>query len=80
MRLILTDNRKVFMTLDQIRKAVNDGLTVHWANESYIVTKSKYGVYLICNKWNDSCTGLTWLDGVTMNEKEDQFFISKGVN
>jgi len=61
------------MTLDQIKAAVTAGKTVHWANRGYVVIHdTKNG----CDQWlivfdrggrGESCIGLTWRDGITMN-------------
>ena len=63
------------MKLDEIKKAVEDGFTIHWANDGYKVIKDSIGQFLIINIWNDSVWGLTWQDGITMNESEDKFYI-----
>jgi len=63
------------MKLDEIKKAVEDGFTIHWANDGYKVIKDSIGQFLIVNIWNDSVWGLTWQDGITMNESEDKFYI-----
>ena len=64
------------MTLSQIKQAVDSGLTVHWATPSYTVIKDNHDRWLIkCT--NGHCIGLTWLDGVTLNGNEDQFYIGE---
>ncbi len=64
------------MTLEEIKEAVDARKTVCWSNEGYEVRS--WGVprsyYIVCNL-NESITGLTHMDGVTMNGREDQFFI-----
>lgn len=54
------------------------GHTVHWASTAYVV---KYAPaideFLIYCLLNESCIGLTWKDGVTMNGREDQFFMAE---
>lgn len=62
------------MTLEEIKAAVDAGKTVHWKNEGYVVVKGKHG-YLIVFTHNDHATGLTHRDGVTMNEREEDFFL-----
>jgi len=62
------------MNLQEIKTAVDEGLTVHWGNDGYVVIKGASG-YLIKCLINDNYMGLTWLDGVTMNEKEEDFYI-----
>lgn len=64
------------MTLQEIKAAVEAGKTVHWANTGYVVTKDSLGQWFIKCVWNDNCIGLTWRDGVTMNGKPEDFFIS----
>lgn len=66
------------MTLNQIKSAVEAGKPVHWSNDGYSVIKDKLDRFLIVCHRNESCWGLTWTDGVTMNEKEEDFYI-KGV-
>ena len=62
------------MTLEEIKAAVEAGQTVHWSNSRYRVVKDRLGQWLIvCD--GGSTTGLTWRDGVTMNEKPEEFFI-----
>ena len=63
------------MTLEEIKSAVDSGKTVHWANDGYRVIKSR-GEYLVVFDRNQSCIGLTWRDGVTMNGEPEQFYIS----
>lgn len=65
------------MTLQEIKDAVESGKTVHWATELYVVKKDSIGQWLIVCTHNGNCIGLTWLDGVTMNGKEEDFFIKE---
>lgn len=62
------------MTLEQIKNAVLAGKKVHWASDAYEVVHNG-GQWLICCTHNDSCIGLTWRDGATMNGRPEQFFI-----
>jgi hypothetical protein len=39
------------MKLDEIKKAVENGLTIHWANDGYKVIKDSIGQFLIVNVW-----------------------------
>ncbi len=64
------------MTLQEIKTAVDNGLTVHWKNELYVVTKGKSDYYIVCTS-NNYVIGLTWQGEVTMNGKEEDFFIAK---
>ena len=61
------------MTLEEIKQAIADGKTVHWSHEGYVVTKH----HLIHCLSNDSCIGLTHQDGITMNGKEEDFFLGE---
>ena len=60
------------MTLSEILKALNEGKKVFWFDKGYKVTKDS----ITCIKNNDSI-GLTWLDGITLNGKESDFFIGE---
>lgn len=64
------------MNLQQIKDAIEQGKTVHWANNGYKVIKDSKGRYFIMFH-TGHCTGLTWLDGVTLNGKEEQFYIAE---
>ena len=64
------------MTLQEIKKAVDQGLTVHWASELFQVINDRTG-YLIQCKSNGHIIGLTWADGITMNGEEHQFFVAE---
>ena len=64
------------MTLQQIKDAIAAGKTVHWSSPMYRVIKDGRGEYLIKCTANNSCVGLTWCDDVTMNGKEEEFFIA----
>lgn len=66
-----------YMTLEEIKAAVDEGKTVHWANEGYKVVKGANGEYLVCFTANNHCIGLTWRDGKTLNGKPDEFFIRR---
>lgn len=67
------------MTLDEIKAAVERGDTVHWSNTLYRVIHDSVGQWLIICDANQSCIGLTWMDGVTMNGEPEQFFIATRV-
>jgi len=62
------------MNLQEIKAAVEAGETVHWVNQQYVVIKDTLGRFLIKCLTNDSCNGLTWTDGQTLNGKESQFY------
>lgn len=62
------------MTLDEIKRAVDLGKTVHWHNTGYDIVKSddRYGVLF---KGNDNFTALEDVDG-ELQGSEDDFFLS----
>lgn len=64
------------MTLAEIKQAITDGKKVYWSNKAYEVIKDSVGQYLIGSNFSGTpnYTGLTWVDGVTMNGKESEFF------
>lgn len=65
------------MTLQEIKDAVLAGKTVHWKNDGYrVIYAPKIGEFLIQFDYNESLTGLTWADGVTMSEKPEDFYIA----
>lgn len=66
------------MTLSEIKSAVRDGKTVHWKNHGYrVIYAPKLNDFLIRFDYNDDCIGLTWVDGVTMNGEEADFFLAE---
>ena len=66
------------MNLEEIKAAVLAGKTVHWASRIYEVRYApKLDEFQIVCTANDSIIGLTWKDGVTMNGKEDDFYIKE---
>jgi len=62
------------MNLEEIKQAIADGKTVHWASHAYEVIKDSIGQYLIHCTLNDSYIGLTWRDDETLNGSEEEFF------
>jgi hypothetical protein len=64
------------MNLIEIKTAVESGKVVHWGNSGYRVIKDTIGQWLIRCDYNGYCFGLTWADGVTMNGKPEEFFVS----
>lgn len=77
------------MNLQEISAAVDRGDTVHWQSTDYIVTKGPSHPdnpgngcnpalrYLITGIYDGGHSiGLTWTDGVTLNGKDEDFFIS----
>lgn len=67
------------MTLPEIKNAVMNGKTVNVGNENYIVICSKHNNWLIKCPSNGYCIGLTWEDETTLNDKEENFYISESV-
>lgn len=75
------------MTLQEIKKAITQGKQVFWKTEGYRVIRigmfrdsvalddDSSNQYLIKCDYNGHCIGLTWTDGVTMNGKEEEFFV-----
>ena len=67
------------MTLQEIKNAVNDGKRVCWASTGYEVLYDEVGQWLIWCRMNDNYIGLTHRDEVTLNGREDQFFVDDRV-
>jgi len=64
------------MTLNEIKMVVEAGGIVCHQNHGYQVIKDCVGQWLIKYVHSDYCIGLTHRDGVTMNGKEEDFFIA----
>ena len=64
------------MTLAEITQAVSSGAPVKWVNGNYDVIKDCLGQYLIVCRSNDHAIGLTWLDGVTVNGRPEDFYVA----
>jgi len=63
------------MTLQEIKANVKQGNKVYWSNTSYEVTVDTRGQWVISSNGGHHI-GLTWADGVTLNGKEQDFFVS----
>ena len=64
------------MKLAEIRRAVDEGLMVHWQNREHeVIRSSMHPSYFIRSTATGHCIGLTWADGWTLNGKEEDFFI-----
>lgn len=66
------------MNLAEIKTAIAEGKKVFWSTSAYQVIKDSIGQYLIIydrGGRHENCIGLTWQDGVTLNGKEDEFFV-----
>jgi hypothetical protein len=61
------------MTLEEIKKAIEEKKKVYWSNKSYEVIKEEDYYYVLYIP-NSYAIGLTWLDGITLNGKEEEFF------
>ena len=64
------------MNLQEIKQAIAEGKTVYCGNSAYKVIKDKIGQYLIVCSLNQYTIGLTWRDGTTLNDKEENFYIA----
>jgi hypothetical protein len=64
------------MKLNEIKEAVLAGKAVHWNNGGYEVIRDRVGQWFILCRLNGSLTSLTWADGVTMSEREEDFFVA----
>ena len=63
------------MTLLEIKQAIKRGKVVYWSNDLYTVQGENLNNLSIVCYSNNHCIGLTWLDGVTLNGKESEFYI-----
>lgn len=64
------------MTLAEILRAVDEGLPVHWQTTGYVIERPTGGGGCVIRSLSTGhCIGLTWADGVTLNGKEEDFFI-----
>ena len=64
------------MNLKEIQQAIEEGHTVCWSNDGYTIVKGDTGNYYIKHH-GGNIIGLTWLDGVTLNGKECDFYIKE---
>ena len=65
------------MTLQEILQALQNNKIVHWSSDLYAVSGSGYDAQK-CNVVflpTNNMIGLTWLDGVTLNGEEKDFYI-----
>lgn len=67
------------MTVEEIKKAVDEGKKVFWKSTTYVVIPHKKtpNSYLIKCLWNNHMIGLTWADNETLNGEEEDFFIEE---
>jgi hypothetical protein len=67
------------MNLTEIKQAVREGKTVHWASTGYVVklsVKNDVEYWSIVCTWNNNCVSLTGSDDTKLEGKEEDFFIS----
>lgn len=64
----------MFNSIDEIKRAVDSGNKVYWANAGYKVIKDNLGQYLIVYDYNGYTIGLTDRDGKILNGRLEQFF------
>ena len=62
------------MNLNEIKAAVEDGKTVHWSTDDYVVVKDGLGQWFV-RHCHGHAIGLTWRDGTTMNGNPDEFYV-----
>ncbi|TRD15771.1 hypothetical protein [Palleronia caenipelagi] len=65
------------MTIDQIKKDVDEGKTVFWVNHGYRVIKDSIGQYLIVFEPNGNVIGLTNRAGTRLNGAEADFYLGE---
>ena len=63
------------MNLNEIKKAVDNNENVYWSNKGYQVKKYNNDYYIVFSA-NQNMIGLTWADNITINGKEEDFFIN----
>jgi hypothetical protein len=62
------------MNLEQIKKALKNGLKVYWENDGYEVLKDKLGRYLVVFRHNGYTVGLTDLNG-NLQGNPNKFYV-----
>jgi hypothetical protein len=64
------------MNVQEIKRAVDEGLQVCWTSTAYKVWKQQgSSSYFISCGTTGHTIGLTWADGVTLNGLEEEFFV-----
>lgn len=63
------------MTLTDIKEAIAEGKTVCWSNDRYTIKHGADGDLVIHCATNYHRIGLTWRDGVTLNGREEDFYV-----
>ena len=64
------------MTAQEIKDCTDEGYVVYWASPAYHV-EIWAGKYVIAHQENRHAIGLVWKDGVTLNGKEEDFYIGE---
>lgn len=69
------------MKLEEIKWAVKEGIPVYYQTTAYEVKLHHYASgednWLITCNLNNHSIGLTWADGITMNGKQEHFYVIK---
>ncbi len=65
------------MNVTEIKEAVDTNKTVYYKSKEYTVVKNRGDYDILCSL-NNHRVGLTWMDGVTLNGKEESFFTKEG--
>ena len=63
------------MTLDEIKKAVDEGKKVKWANKLYEVVKNNGEYFIVCE--NGFTTGLTYKSTGQLIDRPSDFYIAR---
>jgi hypothetical protein len=64
------------MNLHEIKRAASEGLAVYWGTRDYVVEHVRDGDrYFIKSLATGHAIALTWSDGLTLNGKEEEFFV-----
>jgi len=64
---------KLYKSIEEVKKDVDQGIKVYANSFSYLVIKSKNDYLVKCGCTN-RCVGLTYMDGITSDFKPSQFF------
>mgnify|MGYP001571942313 CR=1 FL=1 len=69
------------MTLEDIKTAVREGKKVNWKTEAYEVSLYIFPdgeeQWLVMCGINNACWGLTHSDGITLSEKEEDYYLAE---
>ena len=63
------------MTFEEIKKAIKEGLTVHWSNDGYTVSCEEDGRCIVSHKAGD-CVGLVTSEYFE-TARNNQFYIKE---